>query len=102
MPDEEQEQQKSVGWVIGALALLVAYFGWAFMASDYLLNVQTDRPRRWNFWANSIAQLPNLPSVLEHAFRNRLWLVVLVIGAEFVVLILWRVMKKLERELWAR
>jgi len=37
--------------------------------------------------------------VLSYAFQNRLWVVVLIVAAELGVLILWGVMKKLEREL---
>ena len=32
------EPTKSVGWVAAMLALVVAYFGWAFLAADYFQN----------------------------------------------------------------
>jgi len=94
------EQNKSVGWVAAMLALAVAYFGWGFLAGDFFQNTPSDGPRKTNFWVNSIAQLPNLPSVVDYAFRNRLWVVLLIVIAEVGVLILWGVMRKLERELW--
>lgn len=96
------EQNKSVGWVAGMLALAVAYFGWGFLAGDYFQNTPNEGPRETNFWVNSIAQLPNLPSVVSYAVQNRLWIVGLVVVAEVGVLILWIVMRKLERELWSK
>ena len=84
------------------VSLVVAYFGWGFLAADYFQHTPNAGERETDFWMNSIAQLPNLPSVLSHAFQNRLWLVVLIAVAEVGVLILWVVMKKLERELWSK
>ena len=55
--------------------------------------------REGGFFANSVIQLPNFPAVLDHAFRNRFWLIVLIVVAEIGVLILWGVMRKVEREL---
>jgi hypothetical protein len=37
MPNQPEES-KSIGWVVGMLALLVAYGGWAFLAMDYYRN----------------------------------------------------------------
>jgi hypothetical protein len=39
---------------------------------------------------------------MRHAFQNPFWVIVLVILAEVGGLILWSVMKKLERELGHR
>ena len=93
------EQGKSVGWVVGMLALVVAYFGWGFLAADYFQNDPTEAAGETNFWINTVAQIPNFPSVMGHAFRNRIGVVGLIVGAEVVVLIFWVVMKKVEREL---
>jgi hypothetical protein len=97
-----EEQNRSVGWVAGMLALVVAYFGWGFLAADYFQNDPTTELRETNFWVNSLAQLPNLPSVMSYAFQNRFWVIVLVLVAETGVLILWVVMTKMERELGHR
>lgn len=97
------DQGKSVGWVAGMMALAVAYFGWAFLAADYFQNDPAGEPGgKADFWMNSIAQLPNLPGVMGHAFQNRLWAVALIAILEVGVFILWRVMKKLEGELGGR
>jgi hypothetical protein len=80
------------------LALAVAYFGWGFLAGDYFQNTPNEGPSETNFWVNSIAQLPNAPSVIRYAFRERLWVIVLIVVAEVGVLILWGVMRNLERE----
>jgi hypothetical protein len=96
------EQNKSVGWVAGMLALGVAYFGWGFLAADYFQNDPTETHGKTDFWVNTIAQLPNFPSVMSHAFQNRLWLVVLIVVGEVGVFVLWGVMRKLERELWSK
>ena len=53
-----QEENKSVGWVVAILALVIAYFGWAFLAAAYFQEDPTGGHKA-NFWANSVAQLPN-------------------------------------------
>ncbi|MDG3007971.1 hypothetical protein [Paludisphaera mucosa] len=93
------EESKSVGWVAAMLALLVAYFGWGFLAADYFQHDPTGDAEKANFWINSVTQLPNLPGVLSYGFRERLWIVGLVVGLEVGVLILWLVLRKLEKEL---
>jgi hypothetical protein len=99
---DSSEQNKSVGWVAVMLALAVAYFGWGFLAADYFQHDPGDGPREANFWINTITQLPNLSSVLRYGFEKRLWLIVLIAIGEIVVVILWRVMRKLDRELWGK
>jgi hypothetical protein len=99
---EMPEQNKSVGWVAVLLALVVAYFGWGFLAADYFQNDPNGAGGKTDFWVNTIEQLPNLPSVMSHAFQNRLWLIGVIVVAEVGVLILWGVMRKLERELWSK
>lgn len=93
------EEEKSAGWVAGMLVLLVAYFGWSFLAADYFQHDPSETAREVNFWINSFAQLPKLPSVLAYGFRERLWIIGLVAGLEVAVLIIWVLLKKLEKEL---
>jgi hypothetical protein len=96
-----QEQNNSVGWVGGMLALGVAYFGWVFLAADYFQNGPTETLDDTNFWINSLVQLLNFPRVLSYSLQNRPWLIALIVVAEVGVLVLWRVVRKLERELWS-
>jgi hypothetical protein len=72
------------------------------MAADYFQHTPSEGPRETDFWVNSIAQVPNLPSVMSHAVQNRLWLIILIAALEVGVFVLWRVMKKLDRELWGK
>jgi uncharacterized membrane protein len=99
---EMDEQNKSVGWVAMALFLAVAYFGWVFLAADYFQNDPTDDTGKINVWVNSLNQIPNFPNVISHAVKNRLWMLILIGVAEVGVLILWMVLRKLERELWRK
>lgn len=97
--ETKEENGKSIGWVAGMLALLVTYFGWGFMAADYFQHADPNASAKTGFWANSIAQLPNFGSVISHAFQNRLWLVGIIVFAELFVLVLWVVLKKVEKDL---
>jgi uncharacterized membrane protein len=99
---EMDEQNKSVGWVAMALFLAVAYFGWVFLAADYFQNDPTDDTGKINVWVNSLTQIPNFPRVISHAVQNRLWMLVLIGVGEVGVVILWMVLRKLERELWSK
>jgi hypothetical protein len=101
MPNQPEES-KSIGWVVGMLALLVAYGGWAFLAMDYYRNYPDDGFGRRSFWMNSVIQLANLPSVVGFGFSNRVWFIILIAVLELLVVVLWIVMKKLERELQSR
>ncbi len=96
------QEEMSVGWVAVLLALLVGYFGWAFLAADYFQNGPAGGQGRTSFWVNSIVQIPNLFSVVSHALQNRLWLVGLIAILEVVVFVLWRVLNRLQRELWSK
>ena len=40
--------------------------------------------------------------MIGYAFRNRLWMIAVIAVAELAVLILWGVMKKVEKELSRR
>jgi hypothetical protein len=99
---DAEEQNKSIGWVVGMLVLTVAYFGWGFLAADYYQNDPSDEGGKTSFWVNTVVQLPNFPSVMRYAFQNRFWMIMLIVGAEVVVLILGGVLRKLERELWSK
>ncbi len=92
------QESKSVGWVAVMLGLLVAYFGWGFLAADYFQHDPTGASDA-NFWVNSLTQLPNAPAVLSYGLRERMWIVGLVVGLEVGVFILWAVLKKLAKEL---
>lgn len=96
---EKEKKSKSIGWVVGMLAILVTYFGWAFMAADYFQHADPNAGDETDFWANSIEQLSNFGSVISHAFRNRLWLVGIIVFAELFVLVLWAVLNKVEKDL---
>ncbi len=41
-------------------------------------------------------------NVISHTFSNRLWLVILIAVLEMLIMVLWIVMKKVERELNSR
>src|SRR4051794_24997790 len=69
-PRMSDEQNKSVGWVVGMVALVVTYFGWAILAAQYFQHNPNGEAGETDFWANSIAMLPKLPSVLGYAFRE--------------------------------
>lgn len=96
------EENKSVGWVVGMLALAVVIVGWAFLAADYFQNDPPEGQRKVGFWMNAIQQLPNFPKVMSHALANRRWLLVLIGGLEVGVVVLGLVLKTIERELDGR
>lgn len=111
------EEEKSITWVVAALALAVLALGWGFLAGSYsgahaalmsemspeeLENVEVPGPHRTRqrsrsaFIANAIEQLPNIGAVLSWHFSNRVWLPILIILAEFGVIGCGIAMKKLE------
>ena len=98
----ESTQNKSVGWVVGMVALTVLYFGWAFLAADYFQNGGGGSNEKTDFWVNSVAQLQNLPAVITYGLQHRAWGFVVVGVLEIGALILYGVLKKLEKELWAK
>ncbi len=99
----EPESNKSIGWVVGMLALVVLYAGWAFMAADYFQHdPDSGGGEKSNFFLNSLVQLPRFMNVISHTFSNRLWLVILIAVLEMLIMVLWIVMKKVERELNSR
>lgn len=114
------DNEASLGWVVGALAGLVALFGWGFLAGSYAgahatpmsemsseelqeLNTRTPgragRASMTRFVSNAIEQLPNMGSVIGWHFTNRIWLPILILVAELSVLGGGIIMKKVERNL---
>ena len=102
-PDREgrelAEQNKSVGWVAGMLALAVAYFGWAFLAAEFFQDDPAGGGGTTDFWANSIDQLANFTSVLGYAYRERFWMLIAIPILELGVLGFWRILKNIEKGL---
>ncbi len=98
----ENEGGKSVGFVVVGLAAIVAYGGWAFLAAEFFQNDPRSPGGKADFWGNSIEQLSNFASVISYGMRERLWMLILVGVLEVGVIVLWVVMKKLEKELWAK
>lgn len=114
------ESGKSLNWVIAALAIAVAAFGWGFLAGSYAgahakpmseMNEQELkefseggilRTRKENF-ATFIQigceQLPNLPAVIAWHFSNRIWLPILVVLLEVGVFAAGYGMKRVEQQL---
>ena len=112
------EQEKSVGWVIGALMFCIAALGWGFMAAEYAHNAEGWRtggaaggeegpvgPRSAggralaDFVGNSFEQLANLPAVIGFTFSRRIWLPIVIVVLEVVVVFVGIKMKSLEKEL---
>jgi hypothetical protein len=106
---------KSIGWVVVASAILVALFGWGFMAGVYANDVEGYRVQgvregyrrpRVNvvgglaaFVWTGIREIPNAPSVLSYIFTKRLWMPITVLVVEGGVLAAGFGMKKLEKSL---
>ncbi len=113
------EQEKSVTWVIIMVMLLIAAFGWAFMAAGYAHSeegwrggiVEAGEPVRIrsgsmralgalaDFVSNAFFQIPNLGSVIAFNFKNLIWLPILIIVLELSAVFGGYKMKQLEKEL---
>ncbi len=114
------ENEASLGWVVGGLAVVVALFGWGFLAGSYVgahatpmsemsseelkeLNTLTPlrakRASMSTFVTNAVEQLPNIGSVIGWHFTNRIWLPILILVAELGVLGGGIIMKKVESNL---
>ena len=111
MPNTEAE--KSVGWVVGMVMLVIAAFGWAFMAAGYAhahenwregvaaasepMGVTAARRAAWkDFLRNAVRQIPNCLAVLQDTVVNRVWLLVLFIVLEVLAAFGGYKMQKLE------
>ena len=106
--------QKSIVWVAGALAVVVAVFGWCLMAGIYASDVEgyrVESGRRYSrprvnvlggiaafFW-NGVREIPNAPAVLSYNFTQRLWLPITILVVEGGVVAAGVGMKKLEDSL---
>lgn len=116
----EEEENKSVVWVIATVMVLIAGFGWGFMAGSYVganstplselseaerEDINTRTPRRairggmGYFIGNAIGQLPNMPAVISWHLSNRIWLPALIVLLEVGAAIGGWKMKQLEQEL---
>lgn len=111
------EKEKSVTWVIAMIMILIAAFGWAFMAAGYAHSEKgwrnegaaapeksssirrASRAAFADFVVNAFRQLPELPSVLSFNLKNRWWLPALIVGLEVLAVFGGIKMKSLEREL---
>ena len=110
------EGEKSVGWVVIALMLAIAWIGWTFMAASYAhseegwrtagagaaesFSVRSERRSSLrDFILNGFDQLPDFFSVIKFSFSQRLWLVGIFGGLEVLVILLGWKMKQLETKL---
>ncbi len=121
---KKKRKDKSVQWVITMALILVAVFGWGFMAGAYAINVEgigrdttpleeMPRGRRamqaWTiaslirgvvfFVTNSFAQLPNLFGVIGYNFRHNTWLPVTILVLAGIVFLGGIGMKRLDDKL---
>ena len=87
---------KSITWVIAMVMFLILGGSWIYAASDYF---QHEGQGSRDMWGNAIAQIPNLPAVMGFVFKNRIWLVLVVLVAEGLALGFGLFMKKVERDL---
>ena len=102
--------EKSIGWVITMVMILIGVVGWCFLASFYIIDGEATSsievaPRRPSgfasagvvqFLLNGVTQLPNIVSVLTYGFTKKLWLLITVGVLEVLAIISGRQMKKLE------
>lgn len=118
-----EEKERSVFWIVAALMIIVALFGWAFAAAGYAhdaegwreggtdvlptgMDGRPDLSRRRNksaamadFVTNAIQQLSNIPAVVSFTFKDRIWLPIVVGILEVLLIGGGFGMKKLEKEL---
>ena len=114
------ESEKSVTWVIAAVMIAIAVFGWGFLAGSYagahaqkMSELSEDelqdidargpaaarRAAKGRFIGNAIEQLPNLPAVISWHFSNRIWLPLLIFILEVLAFVGGIKMRSLEKEL---
>jgi uncharacterized membrane protein len=93
------DDERSIAWIVVSVAILVAVFGWGFLAGSYagahakpmsemsdaelealdLRGVSTaSRAAPVVFLENAIEQLPNFVTVVSWHFANRIWLPILI------------------------
>lgn len=111
------ETEKSVTWVVAMVMLLIAAFGWAFMAAGYAHHQEGWRtggaeatdgpmvPRRAgraalaDFFGNALQQIPNVFAVVSFSFTNQIWLPILILVLEVLAVIGGYQMQRLEESL---
>lgn len=114
------KSEKSVGWVMVSAMVLIALFGWGFLAGSYTgatsrrisqmsveeLShvearglVQARRDGKLYFVANAIKQLPNFATVMSWHFSNCFWLPITILLLEMLALGGGYAMKRVEQEL---
>jgi hypothetical protein len=111
------EEQKSLTWLVAMMMIVIAVFGWGFLAGSYagahapkmsetpveeVEDLDTLSPRSARrgaitaFVGNALQQLLNLPAVISWHMTNRIWLPILILGLEVAALMGAFVMKKVE------
>lgn len=108
-----ETKERSLRWMVISLSLLVAFFGWGFLAGSYEgahatplsemdgAEVEVVHLRRGSggvagvvmvlssvlfFLLNAVTQLPKLPDVLMWHLSNRLWMPILILVVEMGVI----------------
>ena len=94
----EENEGKSILWVIGALMLAVLGGVWTFAAGDYYQNAGAGGGSV-NMFANAAAQIPNAASVISYTMKTRAWLLIVLVVLEALVFGLGVVMKRVEKDL---
>lgn len=128
---KKRKRSANQGWsitkVATALAIAIALLGWAFAAAHYAnfeegwqsngeipvpemagtsvgnaaLGIIAMAQSLTSFLWNSVTQVPDLPWVIAHVFRNAIWLAVIFILLEGLVILFVFYDRKLNRE-WNR
>jgi hypothetical protein len=117
--------EKSITWIVAAVMLVIAGFGWGFLAGSYdgahsqqfremSPPVRPDSDIRVTrrpgvvtvavaaaikFTYTAFAQLPNLPSVIVWHFSNRVWLPLTIVVLEILAVVGGYSLKTLESKL---
>jgi len=115
--DEEENEGKSIRWVVIVAMILVAYVAWGCLAAAYagrdgntgVMGMGGGRLRSrgimmmislaLSFLVTSVTQIPNVFSVISWNFSNRLWLPVLFIVVEICIGVGGIGLQKLENNL---
>ena len=119
------EGEKSITWIVTAVMVVIALFGWGFLAGSYdgahaevldelPADVQRDSNIRLTrrpsvvtvavaaaikFTYTALAQMPNLPSVIAWHFSNRVWLPLTIVLLEVLAFLGGFSLKYLESQL---
>ena len=93
------EEEKSIRWVVTMLMLAIALAGWCFAAAFYFQSGSDEGGNETHFFVNAIIQIPNAASVISFTFRERFWLVIVVLVLEALALGFGAIAKKVEKDL---